>query len=220
MFVRYSTITGRPDRIDDLIAFVTRTVQPTVLAHAGCEGLGMWVQRESGEAVVGSLWTTRAQLDASEAAVTAQRAAAGELAGGTPQVDIMEVLLLDVLADQQPGSAVRALRITAEPGGRDEQLAWARSTIIPKLRTIDGYQSYVVHQGSAADQVLVTVAYRDAAAAEEARQATQAFRDAFADHGMILRTTTTYETALMTIAPRPTLTTPQTIDLTEPTKVR
>ena len=219
MFVRYSTITGHPDRINDLITYVRDTVQSTVLAQPGCEGLGMWVQRESGEVVVGSMWTTRAEVDASEAAVAAQRAAAGEMVGGAAQVDIMEVLLLDVAANQEPGCTARALRISAAPEGRPEQLSWSRETIIPLLRTLDGYQSYVVHQGIEPDQVLVTVAYRDAAAAEKAAAATEGLRTAFPDHGMVLMGTSTYETALMTMSGA-AIPAPRSIDLTEPVKAR
>ena len=221
MLIRYSTLTGDPARIDDLTAYVRGTVQPTVIAQPGCEGLGMWVQRETGEVVVGSMWTTRAELDASEAAVAAQRAAAGEIAGGaTPEVVVMDVLLIDMAAPQQPGSAVRGLRITADPAGRDEQLAWSRETVIPQLRTLDGYQSYVVHQGSEPDQVLVTVAYRDAATAQRTMAATEGLRAAFPDHGMALQSMTTYETVLMAMPGSGAIPTPRTVDVTERTRVR
>src|SRR3954467_15849789 len=73
MFGRMSFVHGDPARIDELVEFVTWTVKPTTDCLAGIHGLGMWVDRASGAALVMSVWTDEASLIASVAAVTRLR---------------------------------------------------------------------------------------------------------------------------------------------------
>src|SRR3954453_12009794 len=73
MFGRMSFVHGDPARIDELVEFVTWTVKPATDPLAGNLGLGMWVDRASGAAMVMSVWSDEASLIASETAVTRLR---------------------------------------------------------------------------------------------------------------------------------------------------
>ena len=58
MHARSTTISGRPESIDDGIAFVRDEVQPAVTALDGCLGLSLVVDRVGGRCIATSAWET------------------------------------------------------------------------------------------------------------------------------------------------------------------
>ena len=56
MFGRMSFVSGDATRIDDLITYVKTVVKPATDELAGNYGLGMWVNRDTGDALVMTVW--------------------------------------------------------------------------------------------------------------------------------------------------------------------
>ncbi|MDQ6773492.1 MAG: hypothetical protein M3024_10960, partial [Candidatus Dormibacteraeota bacterium] len=64
-WVRMNLLQGDPQKADEGIAFVREKVVPSLRRQNGFRALLQSVNRETGETAVGSVWATRADLDAS-----------------------------------------------------------------------------------------------------------------------------------------------------------
>jgi len=102
-FVRLNTVAGDPKKVDNAITFVEKQVLPAVRALKGYRALIMNVDRMTGRTTVSTVWTTRADLDASEAKVSSLRRDAADAAGATDvKVEIFETAFSEV---PQPAKA-------------------------------------------------------------------------------------------------------------------
>jgi len=96
-FVRLNTIAGDPKKIDNSIKFVEQQVVPALKALKGFRALIMNVDRMTGRSTVSTVWTTRADLDASEAKVSSLRRDAADAAGATDvKVEIFETAFSEI----------------------------------------------------------------------------------------------------------------------------
>src|SRR6059058_5076184 len=111
MFGRMSFVHGDPARIDELVEFVTWTVKPATDALAGNLGLGMWVDRSSGAALVMSVWADEASMVASETVVSALRDDGAAVMRGVAIVERYETLLVDALMPHKVGNVMRMIRM-------------------------------------------------------------------------------------------------------------
>src|SRR3954467_6986502 len=224
MFGRMSFVHGDPERIDELIEFVTWTVKPATDRLAGNLGLGMWVDRGSGGALVMSVWTDEASLIASETTVTQLRDDGAAVMRGIATVERYETTLIDAVAPHRVGNVMRMMRMSCEPRSLDEHTRWTRNNVLPVMRRVPGYLSHVVavHRGSGRAVSMST--YRDGSAADIAYAATAPIRTAAVNRGITIDGVQQYEVALVGIragsvtgtAPVPTQ---RTIELPSETRV-
>ena len=94
MYARSVTITGRPEAVDECIAFIRDEARPAITVMDGCLGLSLVVDRVSGRCIATSAWETVESMVLAGEAVTPFRARAGEILGGEPEVDHWEVALM------------------------------------------------------------------------------------------------------------------------------
>src|SRR5438270_1607877 len=220
MFGRLSFVHGEPTRIDELVEFVTWTVKPTTDRLAGNLGLGMWVDRSSGGALVMSVWTDEASLIASEAAVTQLRDDGAAVMRGIAVVERYETTLVDAVSPHSVGNVMRMMRMSCEPGDLDEHTRWTRDNVLPVLRRVPGYLSHVVavHRGTGRAVTMST--YRDGSDADIAYAATAPIRTAAVNRGITIDGVLQYEVALVGIrAAGPPVPTQRTIELPTETRV-
>jgi len=84
-----------PSKIDDNIEFFRTTVLPQIEANAGFVGVRQMVNRETGDAVVGTVWKDRAAMEAAAAdAESRQGQAAGRVTFG--EQTKREILFVDL----------------------------------------------------------------------------------------------------------------------------
>ena len=224
MFARLSFIHGEPSRLDELIEYVTWTVKPATDLLAGNLGLGMWVDRDSGAALVTTIWTDEQCLAASEAAVTQLRDDGAAVMRGVATVERYETVLVDALTAHRVGNVMRMIRMSADPAGLDEHTRWSRDNIVPVLRRVPGYLSYVVAVNRGAGRAIAMSTYRDGIDADIAYAATAPIRTAAVNRGITIDGVHQYEVALVGIrAPGPAATAPtqapRTIELPMETTV-
>lgn len=101
-FARQSQIYADPDKINDAIEFVRKSVLSNMAAQKGYRSLIGGVNRMTGRIVVTSNWESAEARTASQEAGTEQRQAAAQVAGaGSAQVDEWEVAFIDIT--QQAG---------------------------------------------------------------------------------------------------------------------
>jgi heme-degrading monooxygenase HmoA len=95
-FVRVNSLAGTPDRIDNLIKFMQKSV-PTIKALKGYRALLMNVDRMTGRSTVSTVWDTLADLEASEPSVSGMRRDAADAAGATDvKVEIFESAFAEI----------------------------------------------------------------------------------------------------------------------------
>jgi len=199
MFGRMSFVHGEPERIDELVEFVTWTVKPATDCLAGNQGLGMWVDRSSGAALVMSVWADEASLIASETAVTQLRDDGAAVMRGIATVERYETTLVDALAPHRVGNVMRMIRMACDPKDLDDHTRWIRDNVLPVLRRVPGYMSHVVavHRGSGRAVSMST--YRDGSDADIAYAATAPIRTAAVNRGITIDGVLQYEVALVGI---------------------
>ena len=85
MYARSTTVHGSPENLDDAIAYVRDDVMPAVRQLAGCIGLSMLCNRESGQCIVTTAWADESAMHESESGVWDLRTRMAELLGGRPE---------------------------------------------------------------------------------------------------------------------------------------
>lgn len=215
MFGRMSFLSGDPARIDDVIAYAHDTVKPATDPLPGNLGLGAWVNRESGDVLVMTVWQDEATLLASDDAVLQLREDAAQMIAGTASVERYEAALIDSTVPHQVGFVMRMIRMTADPGRVDDNLAWAREHVVPIAKAQPGYISYVATVDRRSGDVAAMTTYRDHASADAALTATQPMRDAAVGRGITIRDVRDYDVAIVGIrAPMSNIPAQPTVDLT------
>lgn len=96
-FVRLNTIAGDPKKIDKAIKFVENQVVPALKALKGFRALIMNVDRMTGRSTVSTVWTTQADLEASEPKIASLRRDAADAAGASDvKVEIFETAFSEI----------------------------------------------------------------------------------------------------------------------------
>lgn len=211
MFGRMSFIHGDPTRVDELVEFVTWTVKPATDSLAGNLGLGMWVDRSSGAALVMSVWADEASMVASESAVTALRDDGAAVIRGVAIVERYETMLVDALMPHRVGNVMRMIRMAWDPRDVAKHTNWSRDTIVPVLRRVPGYLSYVVAAHRGTGRAVAMSTYHDGADADIAYAATAPIRTAAVNRGITIDGVQQYEVALVGIRAGSTSVPPQRI---------
>lgn len=199
MFGRMSYVHGDPARIDDLITYVRTVVKPATDELAGNHGLGMWVNRDTGDALVLTAWDDEATLRASEDAVLKLRDDAAGIVGGEATVARQEVLFGDAAEPHQVGNFMREVRMHCDPADIDANAAWNRETLIPQIKAMPGYLSYVLSTDRGTGAITGSSTYRDQAAADAAFAATAPIREAASQRGITFDDINQYEVAIVGI---------------------
>lgn len=145
MIGRASIIEGDPSKVDAGIAFVRDRVQPAVEAMAGNRGLGMWVNRETGQSLVVTSWEDRAALDASESQAADLRAEAANLLGAKAvAVQLAEPAVIWQAGADQPGYWARFAQLDLSPDRIDEVITNCRDEALPEIQQIPGVNTVVL----------------------------------------------------------------------------
>jgi heme-degrading monooxygenase HmoA len=96
-FVRVSRTQGSPDKLDAAIRLVRDQSLPNLQQQSGFQRLTIGANRQNGSMFAASTWASAAQREASDAVVSEQRRAVGEVAGGgQPEVELYEVVFAEM----------------------------------------------------------------------------------------------------------------------------
>lgn len=175
MYARSTTITGRPEAVDDCIAFIRDEVQPAVTAMDGCLGLSLVVDRASGRCIATSAWETEEKMILAGDAVAQYRERAGEILGGEPEVDRWEVGLMHRAQPAGEGACCRI--VWARPQDIHVLLERFRSRMLPRIETFDGFCSVSMLVDRLDRRVCATTTFDSPAALESSREAAAELRE-------------------------------------------
>jgi hypothetical protein len=145
MFVRATTITSDPARIDEGVDFVRNSVVPAVNTLPGCLGLSMFVDRENALVTVSTAYTSEQTRAEADTLLTPLRAKGTRiLGGGTPVTEFFELAVIDRLRPAEPGFWSRLTRVTIEPTQVDEAVDAYTSSTLNDVQLLPGYCSAVL----------------------------------------------------------------------------
>ncbi|HET8595069.1 MAG TPA: antibiotic biosynthesis monooxygenase [Intrasporangium sp.] len=176
MYARSTTITAQPDKVDAGIANVRDEVMPQVRAMDGCVGLSMVVDRSSGRSIVTTAWRSEEAMHASAQGVMPIREKAAQLVGGQTSVEEWEVAYVHREHQAGEGACSRVSWMTFGPSKSQEVIEMFRSTIMPKVRELDGFCSCSLFVNDAEGRGCITATYDSRDAMVAARDAAMGLR--------------------------------------------
>lgn len=95
--VRFNSVNGAPDKIDNVVKFMQKQVLPVLQAQKGYRSMIVNVNRVTGRSTVSTVWNTMADLEASESKVSGLRRDAADAAGASDvRVEIFETAFAEI----------------------------------------------------------------------------------------------------------------------------
>jgi heme-degrading monooxygenase HmoA len=140
MQTRVVTITGAKD-IDGGITFIRETIVPLLRDQHGYRGLTASADRAGAVVGVLSLWETEGDREASDSAAGKARQEGLDLIGGELRVENFEQVVQDIVEPPVPGSALLVTRINMDPAKIDENLAFFKSEVVPRIKANAGFRA-------------------------------------------------------------------------------
>ena len=140
MYARIVNITGAKD-IDGGIRWLREQVPSALKDQKGFRGMAVSVDRLGGVFGVLTLWDTEADRGASWETLAARRQETQDLIGGDLIAATYEEMLVET-GDTPPaaGSALLLWPVSMEPARVDENLAFFRSEVLPRIKASQGFQ--------------------------------------------------------------------------------
>jgi heme-degrading monooxygenase HmoA len=140
VYARSTTILAHPENLDRGIALVRDEVMPAVLDAAGCIGMSMIVDRESGRCITTTAWESMDAMRDSEGLVRPMRDRVADVLGARAQVDEWELGVLHRAHNSSPGACVRVTWMRFDPA-MDHGLDVYRQELLPAMERMDGFCS-------------------------------------------------------------------------------
>ena len=141
MYARSTTMQMQPSSIDAGIAFIRDEVMPALQGMAGCIGMSLLVDRQSGRCVTTSAWETEDALRASAAEIAPMRDRAAQMFPGTPTDEHWEIAVLHRNRRAPEGAGVRATWVQVPQGQMDQAIEFYKASVLPQMADVDGFCS-------------------------------------------------------------------------------
>jgi quinol monooxygenase YgiN len=135
VYARSTTFHGRPGNIDAGVTFVKNEAGPMLDKIAGCRGLSMLVDRETGQCIVSSSWQDEAAMHASDEDLRPIRDRGRDILGGSMQVDEWEIAIM------YRTNHGESCRVSWLQGDLDAMTETFRVGILPDLGQTHGFCS-------------------------------------------------------------------------------
>ena len=127
--------------IDGGVDFLRQKVVPVLNDQKGYRGVTASADRSGGLLGILTLWETAADREASESALAKSRQEGLDIIGGKLSVELFEELLAEVADPPGPGSALMVTRVSMDPAKIDENFAFFKSDVVPRIKANAGFQS-------------------------------------------------------------------------------
>ena len=141
VYARSATIQTQPSSIDAGIAFIRDEGMPALREMAGCIGVSLLVNRQSGRCIVTTAWETDEARRAGAERMAPMRDRAAEMLGGTANVEQWEIATLHRDHHSPDGAGVLATWVRVPPDQVDQGIEYYKSSVLPRLENLDGFCS-------------------------------------------------------------------------------
>ena len=197
MHTRVVNFTGATD-IDAGVRFLQDKVLPAMRDQQGYRGLIASADRAGGVFGVLSLWDTAEDREASDSMLAPTRQEAAEVIGGEMKVEKYEQLVAEVgQVPPGPGSALMVMRISMDPAKIDDNTAFFKSDVAPRITASDGFRGLRNMMNRATGEGIVGTSWSDQEALKRAADDAQARRDEATARGVTFGEMSTREIVLV-----------------------
>ena len=141
MYARSTTIQAQPLSVDIGIAHVRDVVMPALNEIAGCVGISLLVDRQSGRCIATSAWESIETMRASAERVAPIRDRAALMFDGSARVEEWNIELLHRDHHSRSGACVRATWLKVVPDQLTRSLDFYRTSVLPEMENLDGFCS-------------------------------------------------------------------------------
>jgi hypothetical protein len=173
---RSTTIRGRPESVDEGIAFCRDEVFPMCRELPGCVGLSMIVDRGSGRCVVTTSWDSIESMRATSDQVQPIRQRAAEILGGSAEVAEWEIAVMHRDHRSTDGACARVTWLRGERAAMDRAADVFKLALMPELETFDGFCGVSLLINREAGLAVSSVAFDSRATMEGTREQARALR--------------------------------------------
>jgi hypothetical protein len=132
---------GEPGKIDAGIALVRDEIMPAITVLDGCVGLSLIVDRDSGQCIATSSWTSAETMAGSDAIAGRFREQASRVLGGEPAVESWEIAVMHRDHASPAGSCCRVTWMRLNHTDIARNLALYRDQILPAMEELEGFCS-------------------------------------------------------------------------------
>ena len=175
MFTRVLTFRGAKN-IDGGVGLVRDSATPVLREQKGYRGTNVSADRDGGVFGILSLWDTEANRDGSFDALAGLRQQALDVMGGELTVENFEELVQEVAAPPTVGSPLMITRVSMDPSKIDENMAFFKSEIVPRITAAPGFRALRNMMDRKAGRGVVGSAWADEDAMKNAAEQAQARR--------------------------------------------
>jgi heme-degrading monooxygenase HmoA len=151
---------------------------PALQGMAGCIGVSLLVDRQSGRCIATSAWETDEAMRASAQQITPIRDRAAEMFGGTANVEQWEIVTLHRDHHSPDGAGVRATWVSVPPDQVDQGIEYFKSSVLPQLEELDGFCSASLLVDRASGRAVSSVTFDSLDAMERNRGQATALKNA------------------------------------------
>ncbi|GAB4006789.1 hypothetical protein [Nocardioides ultimimeridianus] len=182
MYARSTTFHGRPENIDAGIRMVESEVDPMLSRTAGCLGMSLLVDRDTGYCITTSSWESEEMMNDSDAVLRPIRERGRDVLGASMQVDSWEIVAMHRTHHGE------CCRVSWIEGDVDTVAETFRVALLPRLEQMDGFCSASLMIDRMAGLACATTAWESRAAMEASREMADEMRERAADEasGMVV----------------------------------
>ncbi len=197
MYARSTTIRGKPQAMDEGIAYIRDVVMPAVQQMDGCVGLSMLCDRDTGRCIVTTAWADADSLRRSADGVMAMRARGAEIMGGEAEVAEWEIAVLHRMHETHHGACARVIWGQGDPAQMDRMIDTFRMALLPRIEELPGFCSVSVMVDRQSGRTAAAVSYDSRHSMAEAEKPGMAMRQEFsAQMGMEITDVAAFDIAL------------------------
>lgn len=176
MLARSTTFDARPESIDAGIAYFRDEVMPALQGMAGCVGVSLLADRESGRCIATSAWDSEAAMRASATEVGRVRDRVAEAFQAATTVDEWQLAAVHRDHHSREGARVRATWLKVRPDQFDPAVEFYKTSVLPEIERLEGFCSSSLMSDRGSGRVVVSVTYDSQEAMEGNRELARSLR--------------------------------------------
>jgi quinol monooxygenase YgiN len=176
MHARSTTITGRPEAVDQGIAFMRDEVEPAMTAMDGCLGLSLVVDRLSGRCIASSAWETEESMALAGDALSPFRTRAAVILGGEPEVDRWEIAAMHRVQPAGEGAWCRIIWSRPQDVHIHVMLERFRNPLLRQIEALGGFCSISLFVDRLERRICTTTTYESRASLDASADSSEALR--------------------------------------------
>jgi len=157
---------------------------PMIQQIDGCIGISMLADRESGRCIATSAWQSMEAMRASDEQLRSIRDRAGEIMGGSPEIEEWEIALMHRDHQLPEGACARSTWVECAPEDLDRAIDVFKMGVLPQADQMDGFCSASLLVNRETGRAVATTSWDSREAMENSREQGDKLRTSFTQEVM------------------------------------